>query len=172
MTAAPIDSDPPKRRSFAQQALVLIAFLALVFAVEGATVSVTQPAIDGWYADLTKPTFTPPNLAFPIVWTAIFFLMALAGWQAWRAAQREDFGWPLACFLVQLALNFTWSALFFGAGDIFLALVDVVALILAILATTTAFWQVSRAAGLLMLPYLAWVCFATALNVEILRLNY
>jgi tryptophan-rich sensory protein len=68
-------------------------------------------------------------------------------------------------------LNFAWSALFFGEGQIFLALIDVIALILAILATTTAFWQISRAAGLMLLPYLAWVCFATVLNAEILRLN-
>jgi tryptophan-rich sensory protein len=161
----------PVRRSGGMQALGLIAFLVLVFAVYGASVSVTQPAIDGWYAELAKPGFTPPNVAFPIAWTAIFALMALAGWQAWRRSTPGEFGWPLACFLVQLVLNFAWSALFFGEGQVFLALVDVVALILAILATTTAFWQISRAAGLMLLPYLAWVCFATVLNAEILRLN-
>jgi tryptophan-rich sensory protein len=169
--AAKPGSLTPVRRSRSGQILGLFAFLFLVFAVEGATVSVTQPAIDGWYAELAKPAFTPPNIAFPIVWTAIFFLMALAAWQAWRRSTRGEFGWPLACFLVQLVLNFAWSAAFFGAGEILVALVDVVALILAILATTIAFWQIDRTAGLLMLPYLAWVAFATVLNAQILTLN-
>jgi tryptophan-rich sensory protein len=171
MSAAAPSLPTVQRPSGGRQALGLLGFLVLVFAVEGATVFVTQPAIDTWYADLAKPAFTPPNIAFPIVWTAIFLLMALAGWQAWRNAPKGEFGWPMACFLVQLVLNFAWSALFFGEKDILLALVDVVALILAILATTIAFWQINRTAGLLMLPYLAWVGFATALNVEILRLN-
>ncbi|MBK1668763.1 hypothetical protein CKO28_12055 [Rhodovibrio sodomensis] len=161
----------PARRSRGRQALILAAFLALVFAVYGASVSVTQPAIEGWYADLAKPGFTPPNVAFPIAWTAIFLLMALAGWQAWRRSVPGTFGWPLACFLTQLALNFAWSALFFGEGEILLALIDVIALILALLATTVAFWQISRPAGVMLLPYLAWLCFATVLNAEILRLN-
>jgi tryptophan-rich sensory protein len=161
----------PARRSGGRQALGLLVFLAVVFAVYAASVAVTQPAIDGWYTEIAKPGFTPPNAVFPVAWTIIFALMALAGWQAWRRSAPGEFGWPLACFLVQLVLNFAWSALFFGEGAIFLALIDVVALILAILATLTAFWQISRAAGALLLPYLAWVCFATVLNAEILRLN-
>jgi len=170
-TAADPRALAPERRSGGRQALGLLAFLVLVFAVYGASVTVTQPAIEGWYAQIAKPGFTPPNVVFPVAWTVIFALIALAGWQAWRRSEPGTFGWPLACFLTQLALNFAWSALFFGQGDVFLALVDVVALILAILATTTAFWQISRAAGVMLLPYLAWVCFATVLNAEILRLN-
>jgi tryptophan-rich sensory protein len=172
MTAAdPTHAVTLPRRSGGRQALGLIAFLVLVFAVYGASVTVTTPAIDGWYMEIAKPGFTPPNAVFPVAWTVIFALMAIAGWQAWRRSAPGEFGWPLACFLVQLVLNFAWSALFFGEGQIFLALVDVIALILAILATTTAFWQISRAAGLMLLPYLAWVSFATVLNAEILRLN-
>jgi len=158
-------------RSRGRQALGLIVFLAVVFAVYGASVTITRPAIEGWYTEIAKPDFTPPNAAFPIAWTVIFLLIAVSGWQAWRRSEPGAFGWPLACFLTQLALNFAWSALFFGEGDVFLALVDVAALILAILATVTAFWPISRAAGVMLLPYLAWVCFATVLNAEILRLN-
>ncbi|MDZ7712351.1 MAG: TspO/MBR family protein [Rhodovibrio sp.] len=170
-TAADPRALAPERRSGGLQALGLIAFLALVFAVYGASVFITQPAIDGWYADLAKPWFTPPNVVFPVAWTVIFGLIALAGWEAWRRSVPGEFGWPLACFLLQLVLNFAWSALFFGEGELLLALVDVLALILALLATITAFWQISRAAGVMLLPYLAWICFATVLNAEILRLN-
>lgn len=173
MTAVSSPSGPAwPRRSRGSQTLGLLGFFVLVFAVEAAIVGVTRPAIDTWYAELAKPAFTPPNIAFPIVWTAIYVLMALAAWQAWRRAVPGEFGWAMACFLVQLALNLAWSYLFFGEQMVALALIDVVALLLAILATTVAFAQLSRWAGVLMLPYLAWVGFATVLNWQIWQLNY
>lgn len=154
-----------------RQALILAVFLVLCLGVEYATSLVTRPAIEPWYRALAKPDWTPPDIAFPIVWTVLFVLMALAAWQAWRRAAPGTFGWPLACFLVQLALNGAWSFIFFGRGDPRLALIDLVALLLALIATTIAFWRLSRPAGAMLLPYLAWVVFAGVLNFEVARLN-
>jgi tryptophan-rich sensory protein len=162
---------PRRRASGVKQAFVLLVFVALCLAVEGLIAWITQPAIEPWYRNLAKPAWTPPDLAFPVVWTVLYLLMAFAGWQAWRASAPGTFGWPLACFLVQLALNPGWSYLFFARGEILVALVELLALVLAVLATLIAFWRISRLAGVLLLPYLAWALFATALNVEIVRLN-
>lgn len=158
------------RPSRGQQAAVLLLFLVVCLAVELAAASVTQPAIEPWYRNLAKPAWTPPDQVFPIVWTLLYVMMAGAAWQAWRTAPSR-FGWPLACFLVQLALNGAWSYVFFGMGDIVAAFLVIVALILAILAATVAFAQVSRAAGLLMVPYLLWVGYAAALNGAIVQMN-
>ena len=105
-----------------------------------------------WYAALVKPTLTPPAWIFGPVWTLLYAMMAIAAWLVW-----SRYGWvnaigPLGLFLGQLALNALWSYLFFGLQRPGLALLDIVALWLAILATLTAFWRYHRAAGLLLLP--------------------
>ena len=164
---APAGTRPPRGR----QVLVLLLFLVLCLGVEAAITQVTRPALEPWYRELAKPAWTPPDLAFPIVWTALYLAMAAAAWLAWRAAPPGRFGWPLACFLLQLALNAGWSFAFFGARDVGLALIDLSALLLAVLATLFAFWPLSRWAGALLLPYLAWCGYAFALNAAIVRLN-
>jgi tryptophan-rich sensory protein len=138
--------------------------------VVGATASVfTEPSITGWYAALTKPSFNPPNWVFAPVWTALYVAMAVAAWRAWRVAGIMSVA--LMLYLLQLTLNFAWSLIFFAQHLIEIALIDVAVLWIAILATTIAFFRADRIAGLLMLPYLAWVSFASALNYEIWRLN-
>lgn len=143
----------------------LVVFLLLAFAA-GAAGSLAHP--DAWYAALAKPSFNPPNAIFAPVWSALFVLMAIA---AWRVYVRAGVGLPLALWGAQLIVNALWSPLFFGAHAIVLALIDVAVLLALVLATTLAFWRVDRAAGALLLPYVAWVAFATLLTAAILRLN-
>jgi len=132
----------------------------------------SSPAIPGWYAALQKPAFNPPNWIFGPVWTALYVMMGIAAFLAWDKGWRRPGVRPaLIVFAAQLALNVLWSALFFGARSPAAALVDIIALWLAILAALILFARVSKAGAVLMVPYLAWVTFATALNVAIVALN-
>ena len=121
-----------------------------------------------WYAALRKPAWTPPDRLFAPVWTVLYAMMAVAAWLVWRETglSRE-----IGLFVLQLALNAAWTWLFFGLKRPGLALVDLVLLWLAILLTQVAFEHVRPLAGWLLLPYLAWVTFAAALNVALWRLN-
>jgi benzodiazapine receptor len=120
------------------------------------------------YRGLKQPAWAPPSWLFGPVWTVLYVLIAVAGWLVWR---RIGWGPALAVYAVQLVLNAIWTPLFFGAGQYGLALVDIVVLWFAIGATVLLFWRVSRLAGALLLPYWAWVTFATALNAAIWRMN-
>lgn len=137
----------------------------------GAAAIAGQFAPGPWYEGLAKPAWTPPGAVFGPVWTLLYGMMAIAAWLVWV---REGFGGasgPLGLFGVQLALNVAWSWIFFGLQRPGIAALEIVVLWTAILATTVAFWRVRHIAGALLLPYLAWVTFAVALNVEIWRLN-
>ena len=115
-----------------------------------------------------KAALDPPGWVFGPVWTSLYPLIAVAGWMAWREG-RARFG-PLL-FLLQLALNAAWPWLFFAQRRPDLALVCIAALLVAILGTIVAFWRSSRGGAILLVPYLAWVGFAAALNHAIWRLN-
>lgn len=156
---------PPLRRADLA-ALLLFLLVCGAFLVAGSLV--TAPAAAGWYQTLQRPTFAPPDAVFAPVWTAIFLLMAVAGWRVWRLA-----GWTAAqaLFGLQLLLNFAWSALFFGLQRPDLALVEIFVLAVAIVATMRAFGRVDRLAAWLLAPYLAWVAFAAVLNAAFVWLN-
>lgn len=133
---------------------------------------VTRPEIPTWYAGLAKPSWTPPPLAFPIAWTALYILMAVSFWRLWnlqmRALARTE---AMIWFLVQLALNALWSPVFFGRHDIETALVIIAALLIAIAMTIIKAWPVDRLAAALLMPYLAWVAFATTINIGVAAMN-
>lgn len=152
--------------------LALIGFLALCLLVGAVGGLVTSSSLGSWYPELRKPSFNPPNGVFGPVWTTLYVLMAIA---AWRVFRRRDAGrlrrTGLALWGVQLALNLGWSCLFFGLRSPAAALVEIPILFAAIAATAVVFWRVDRPAGLLLVPYLAWVAFATVLTFEIWRLN-
>jgi tryptophan-rich sensory protein len=148
--------------------LGLTAFVMMCFGVSALGGRAAAGALAEWYPMLRKPPWTPPGWVFGPVWTLLYPLVAVAGWLAWREG-RARLG-PLV-YLLQLALNAAWPWFFFGQRRIDLALACVAALWIAILATIVAFWRVSRTAAILMLPYLAWVGFAAALNHAIWRLN-
>jgi translocator protein len=122
----------------------------------------------GEYASLQRPPWAPPSWLFGPVWTVLYAGMAVAAWLVWR---RVGVDRTLVPFAVQLVLNAAWTPLFFGAGAYGWALVDIIALWLAIAVTIVAFWRVSRPAAVLLGPYWVWVTYAAALNASILALN-
>ena len=124
-----------------------------------------------WYAALAKPAWNPPNWIFAPVWTVLYLLMGVAAWLVWRQAGFGGASAALSLFVVQLVLNALWSYLFFGLQRLDLALVDIVVLWGTILAVAVLFWGANRLAGALLVPYLAWVGFATVLNFVLWRLN-
>ena len=138
------------------------------FAVAGLGGLATTPNIPNWYAGLAKPSWTPPGWLFGPVWSVLYLSMAVAAWLVWRKGNAVV---PLILFAVQLAFNAAWSWLFFGLHNPGAAFVDIVLLWAAIVATTIVFWRRSLVAGLLFVPYLAWVSFAAVLNFAIWRLN-
>ena len=124
-----------------------------------------------WYAALSKPTWTPPSWVFAPVWTTLYVLMGLAAWLVWRRAGFAGAPVALGLFIVQLVLNGLWPYLFFGIHQPGFAFAEIVVLWLVIFATTIGFWRTKPGAGVLMLPYLCWVGFASALNLQLWRLN-
>jgi translocator protein len=144
--------------------LLFISVCVIVAAIGGIA---TTPNIPVWYAGLEKPTWTPPNWLFGPVWSMLYLGMAVAAWLVWRKGKAAG---PMALFTVQLVLNAAWSWLFFGLHRPDIAFVEILLLWLAIAATTIVFWRRSLAAGLLFLPYLAWVSFAAVLNFMIWQL--
>jgi translocator protein len=126
---------------------------------------------DGWYRDLRKPSFTPPDKVFSVAWTTLYALIAYSGWRVWSAAPSRQRDAALRLWISQLAANAQWSKLFFGQRRPTLALVDVFTLEGSIIAYIAAAHKVDRAAAYAFVPYGAWVAFATVLNAEILRLN-
>ncbi len=151
--------------------LGLAAFLILCFAAAGVGGAVTAPKIPTWYATLVKPIWNPPNWIFSPVWSAIYFCMAVAAWLVWRQGGFSATWKPLALFGLQLGLNVLWSCIFFGLQAPGVAFFEVLLLWVAIATTMVAFWRRSMIAGILFVPYLAWVTFASVLNLVIWQLN-
>ena len=149
----------------------LVLFLALCLGIGALGGMVRVASIDAWYAGLAKPWFHPPDEVFAPVWTVLYVLMAVAAWRVWRAADRDTTRGPLTLFALQLALNLGWTVVFFGLQKIGAAVATIVVLDVGVVVTTLAFRTVDRLAALLMVPYLAWVAFATVLNIALWRLN-
>jgi benzodiazapine receptor len=148
----------------------LTGFLLLCFAVYAAGGAVTATSVSGWYQQLSRPPFTPPDWVFTPVWALLFAGMAVAAARAWHAGPGLR-GLAMTAFGVQLSLNLGWSVAFFGMKAPAVALAVNMALLTAILWCARLFWRRDRIAGLLMAPYAAWVGFALALSFEFWRLN-
>ena len=159
------------RRSLPASAIALVVALVLCYFAAFLGQLATTPNLPGWYAGLEKPWFNPPNSVFPVVWGILYALMAFAAWLAWRTPESGARRVALLLFAVQLVLNVAWSWAFFGNQSPRLGLVVIIVLLATIAATTFGFLRVSRLAGLLFLPYLAWVAFAAVLNTAIVILN-
>lgn len=129
----------------------------------------TAPAIPAWYASLNKPVFNPPNWIFAPVWTALFILMGVSLYLIWM--RKEADSKPMIIFFIQLGFNLCWSILFFALKSPISALIDIVILWWLILFTILEFLKISKTAGYLLFPYLAWVSFALVLNFSIVILN-
>ncbi len=124
-----------------------------------------------WYEGLRRPPWTPPNWLFGPVWTALYAMMAVGAWLVWQRRRQHGARAALVAFLAQLLFNAAWSWLFFGIHAVGLALLDILALIIAITVTMGLFFHVSRPAGWLLAPYLAWVLYASSLNAAIWVMN-
>jgi len=149
----------------------LVTFVVLCLGAGGLGAIATTPEIPTWYQDLVKPSWNPPAYLFGPVWTALFVMMAIAGWLVWKPRGFTQAAVPLTLFGSQLVLNVAWSWIFFGAHQPGWAFLEIIVLWLAILATTAEFFRSDKTAGWLMIPYLAWVSFASVLNFTIWRLN-
>ena len=124
-----------------------------------------------WYAGVAKPSWNPPNWIFGPVWSLLYTLMAVAAWRIWRKVGFRGASGALGLFGIQLALNAAWSWLFFGLHRMDWAFAEILVLCAAILATMIAFRRIDRPAAWMLVPYLAWVAFASVLNGTLWRLN-
>ncbi|MBI5267564.1 MAG: tryptophan-rich sensory protein [candidate division Zixibacteria bacterium] len=124
-----------------------------------------------WYLQIQKPSWTPPGYLFGPVWSLLYLSMGVAAWLAWRRAGFSGASLALTLFVVQLILNGAWSWIFFGMHEPGLAFAEILVLWGTILVTMLAFWRVIPTAGILFIPYLAWVSFAAILNYSIWQLN-
>ncbi len=152
--------------------VALVVAVGAPLAVGGISSIATISAIPTWYRGLSKPAWNPPDWVFGPAWTVLYILMGVAAWLVWRA------GWgnsavkvALVFFAVQLVFNGLWTVLFFGLRSPGAGLVEIIILWLLIVATMVLFFRVDRLAGVLLLPYLAWVTFASALNAAVWSLN-
>ena len=158
------------RRTFRSQALGLVGWLVIVFVAAGLGAIASSDA-PSFYGELTRPDWAPPASVFGPVWTALYALMGIAAWLVWREDGMPASRRALVFFGAQLVLNTLWSWLFFALHRGGLAFLDIVALWLLIVLTIFAFWRIRPLAGALLLPYLAWVSYAAALNLAVWRLN-
>lgn len=152
--------------------LKLAAFIIICEILGSIGAIFTAPAIPIWYASLQKPAFTPPSWVFAPVWATLFLLMGIALFLVWeKRAEKREARLALYVFGVQFALNIIWSLLFFGLRAPFLAFIEIIILWISILATMVLFYRVSKPAGVLFVPYLAWVTAAALLNYGVWVLN-
>ena len=157
------------RMAYARYALVTVPAILLLGTLSG---KVSNSGYGNpWFDALAKPSFMPPGWAFPVAWSLLYILLGLSLAIILNARGAKGRGLAVGIFLVQLALNFAWSPLFFAAHKVSLALAVIVAIIVLTAISAWLFARIRRTAALLLLPYLAWLCFATALNYEIGRLN-
>jgi translocator protein len=156
----------------AKQWLVLAALMALCLTVGATGGFATSQSVGGWYLTINRPAWNPPSWVFAPVWTVLYIMMAVAAWLVWiRDARFAGVRLALVFFFAQLFFNFLWAFIFFSAHAIGWALADIVILWVLVALTAWAFFGVSRLAGALMLPYLAWTSFAGFLNFTIWQMN-
>jgi tryptophan-rich sensory protein len=153
-----------------KQILGLAGWLVVSFAASavGAVASIQAKS---FYSQLVQPGWAPPPGIFGPVWTVLYALMGIAAWLVWRSGGFGSNRQALTLFLLQLAFNALWSWLFFTWNLGVLALADIVVLWILIVATLVSFWRVRPIAGVLLIPYLLWVSFATILNFSLWQLN-
>ena len=158
-----------ERPGVGRQIVALVALLAASFLVAGLGALATTSNVEGWYATADKAPWSPPNGVFGPVWTVLYTAMAVAAWLVWRK-RAPGTKRALTAYGIQLALNLAWTPVFFalypaiGTPALWLALDIILARIAAVSVTVLYFGPISRAAGLLLLPYISWLVFAATLN--------
>jgi tryptophan-rich sensory protein len=153
-------------------AVKLVVAISIPLLVGGLSSIATAKGVNDWYPTLTKPSFNPPAWVFGPVWTLLYILMGIAAFLVWQKGPERDLvRGGLILFALQLTLNGLWSVFFFGMRLPALAFADIILLWIFIALTAYVFWRSVPVAGLLLLPYLAWVNFAAVLNGSIWVLN-
>lgn len=153
-----------------KQVLVLVGFIAASFVVAGLGGLASTSNVDGWYSTASKAPWTPPNWVFGPVWTVLYLMMAVAAWLVWRKGGPASRRF-LRLYWVQLVLNLLWTPLFFalypsfGTPALWLGFVDIATLAVVLVVLIRWAFPLSRAAGLILLPYIAWVAYASTLNL-------
>lgn len=146
----------------------LIGFLVLVFLVEYAGHILTFQSVGSWYLTLKKPNWTPPSWVFGPVWTFLFATIGVSGWLAFVSSKKRVY---FVIYGMQLFFNLLWSYCFFFLQNPFLAMLDIFVLLILIFLNIVTFAKINKAAGLLLIPYFVWTCYASILNVAIWHLN-
>lgn len=154
-----------------KQMISLLIFIVVVFTGAGIAGSVSASAMGPWYNSLIKPDWTPPDSWFGPVWSALYFMIAIAGWLAWKHSSGSGRQKAMLIYGVQLGLNFAWSFIFFGTRAIGAAFAEILLLWLVIVLTILYFYKLSRTAAWLLVPYVLWVSFAAFLNFHFWKLN-
>jgi tryptophan-rich sensory protein len=167
MTA--IASKAQLRMSLLRWALVTVPAILLLGTLSGRVAGSSEE--NPWFAILAKPAIMPDGWVFPLAWTILYVLLGVALAMILHARGALGRGLALSLFFAQLVLNFAWSPIFFGLHQVTTALVVLLLMLALAAATTFLFARIRKAAALLMLPYLAWLCFAAMLNLQIMQLN-
>jgi benzodiazapine receptor len=152
------------------QILGLAGWLALAFAAAAVGAVASVQAVS-FYAQLVRPAWAPPASVFGPVWSVLYALMGIAAWLVWRERSANARTVALALFVIQLAANALWSWLFFAWHLGAVAFADVVLLVVLVALTVASFWRVRRLAGAMLIPYLCWITFASALTWSVWQAN-
>ena len=164
-----IASKEQLRMSFLRWVVVTVPLVLFLGFLSGRMVP--SGSENAWYAMLQKPALTPPDWVFPVAWAVLYVLQGLALAMILHARGARRRGIAIVLFVIQLILNLAWTPIFFGMHQVLLALDLIVAMLVAAIATTIVFGRIRRAAAWLMVPYLAWICFAGMLTLGIDQLN-
>jgi len=155
------------------QIIKFVVSLVVCFGASGVgAMFMNEGSLSTWYAQLEKPAITPPGWVFGPVWTILYLMMSVSVFLIWnKGLDHPKVKLAIGLFLIQLVLNAAWTPIFFGANLILAALIDIIVLFIAILATLLVFKKISFPASILLVPYLLWVGYASILNALIYNLN-
>lgn len=188
-TAPSTTTQPPTSRSAARrstashrdspwvQIIVLALMVAIPLTISFLGSQATRPHTDGWYEQADTAPWNPPDWLFGPVWIVLYIGMGIAAWLVWRQRHRARVTTPLVLYFVQLAFNGVWTPLFFagypswGGAALWASLGVIITLIILVILTVRAFWPISRTAAVILLPYLAWILYASTLNAYIAVAN-
>ncbi|MES2456780.1 MAG: TspO/MBR family protein [Bacteroidota bacterium] len=152
--------------------LALMISLAITLGIGAAGSFFTLHSVDTWYRSIAKPSFNPPDSVFGPVWTSLYILIGISAYLVWqKRAHIQQLPRTIAIYFIQLVLNLMWSFIFFYAHQIGVALVEILFLLVAAIVNAYVFYKIDKTAGLLFIPYILWVSFATFLTYSIFRLN-
>ena len=151
--------------------LPLTLFVLLAVGAGAIGAAATGTSVHTWYVGLSKPGWNPPDWIFAPIWTLLYLFMAVATWRVWKTGNPTSARRTVSLYSAQLSLNALWSILFFGPHRIGAALVDTTALLALLVVVLIRYWRADRTAAAMWIPYVAWVGFATALNLAIWQLN-